>query len=526
MEGAEIRRSSFTPSSSTSHNLPSLNEYEEQRENGAPRDTELGYREKPKLDRYLGFISSLAFSTTLLASWEATGGGLLAGLYNGGPSAIVYGLIVSIVGNLAIALSLAELASVHPTAGAQYHWTYVLAPRWPRFFSFFQGWITVFSWSALVCIAPFFIGTQIEGMLKLADPAYKVHGWRSTLLMWAVSIIPIIVNIFARRILGVIEIVAGILHVVALPIIIGTMRNAPKNSDAFVWDNFVKGFSGWESPGVVFSVGLLGVITPLAGVDGIIHMSEEVKNAKTAVPRAMVWGTIINGLMAFGYAIAILYFMGSYAEALMTPTGYPIIEIAYHATGSKMMTYMLMAGGMLPGWIAFFNGLASVTRLTWAFARDNGLPFSGFFVKVDERFKIPLRALFLVSSCIFVLSFMQTGSTAAFNAILSLSTLGLYISYLFPLIFLVLARVTKGGMDVPKGVFSLGRLGLPVNLVAILFATYFSIFLPFPPTLPVTDENMNFSGPVLGFIMLVSIVDWAFRGRHKWTGPTMRYPRG
>ncbi|KAL6235491.1 hypothetical protein BDW75DRAFT_230224 [Aspergillus navahoensis] len=441
------------------------------------------YREKQRLDRYLSFLPSLFFSLTLLASWETVGGGLLAGLYNGGPSAIVYGLLVSIVGNLAIAMSLAELASVHPTAGAQYHWTYVLAPWQPRFFSFFQ-----------------------------------------------------VVNIFARRCLGIIEIVAGIMHLVFLPIIIGVVgrsaaslnesHNSSEDANRFVWDTFVTGFSGWKDAGVVFSVGLLGVITPLSGVDGIIHMAEEVHNARLTIPRSMVWGTLLNGIMAFGYAIAILYFMGpspeAYASALMTSTGYPIIEIAYRATASKTATFMLMATGMLPGWVAFFNGLASVTRLMWAFARDNGLPFSDFFLKVDGQLKIPLRALGLVSGWIFVLSFMQMGSTAAFNAILSLSALGLYISYLFPLAFLVCRRFTG---DVPKGAYSLGRWGLPLNLTAILFATYFVIFLPFPPTLPVTPENMNFSGPVLGFIMLCSCVDWVVRGRHKWNGPTMRYPR-
>lgn len=36
-----------------------------------------------------------------------------AGLYNGGPAAIVYGIILSTVGNLAIACSLAELASLY-----------------------------------------------------------------------------------------------------------------------------------------------------------------------------------------------------------------------------------------------------------------------------------------------------------------------------------------------------------------------------------------------------------------------------
>ncbi|KAL4917737.1 amino acid/polyamine transporter I [Aspergillus aurantiobrunneus] len=487
----------------------------------------IAYRQKQQLERYLDFFSSLAFSATLLASWESAGGSLLSGLYNGGPAAIVYGIIVSTVGNVAIACSLAELASVHPTAGAQYHWSYFLAPRCRRFISFFQGWVTVFSWSALVCIAPYFIGTQIEGMIVLAHPEYELKRWRGTLLMWAVAVIPIVINVFARRVLGVIEVAAGIMHVVFLPVTIAVfVMLAPRNPDAFVWDTFVSGLSGWENPGVVFSIGLLGVITPLSGVDGVIHMAEEVKNARLVVPRSMIYGTLINGILAFSYLIAVLYCMGDYTEAVLSPTGYPIIQIAYQATGSKPATYVLMAMGMLPGWIALFNGLASVTRLAWAFARDNGLPFSDFFARVDPRYKIPIRALFLVASCIVAISFIQIGSTAAFNAILSLSTLGLYISYLIPLVLLVLKRLITPG-DIPRGSFSLGKCGLPVNLVAILFATYFAIFLPFPSGLPVTGENMNYAGPVLGFVMLFACCDWVVRGRFKWEGPTMRpYARG
>jgi hypothetical protein len=37
----------------------------------------------------------------------------MAGLYNGGPSSIVYGMILSTLGNLTIASSLAELASMY-----------------------------------------------------------------------------------------------------------------------------------------------------------------------------------------------------------------------------------------------------------------------------------------------------------------------------------------------------------------------------------------------------------------------------
>lgn len=130
--------------------------------------------------------------------------------------------------------------------------------------------LQVFSWCALVCISPYFIGTEIEGMAVLAHPDYEATRWQGTLLMWAVVLIPIIINVFARRVLSVIEVAAGVMHVVFLPVTIATfVILAPRNSNAFVWDTFVSGLSGWQNPGVVYSVGLLGVITPLSGISSL-----------------------------------------------------------------------------------------------------------------------------------------------------------------------------------------------------------------------------------------------------------------
>lgn len=110
-------------------------------------------------------------------------------------------------------------------------------------------------------------------MVVLADPTYELVRWRGTLLMWAVAIIPIIINIFARRVLGGIEVAAGIMHVVFLPVTIAVfVILAPRNPNEFVWETFVGGLSGWQDFGVVFSVGLLGVITPLTGMS--LHSPE------------------------------------------------------------------------------------------------------------------------------------------------------------------------------------------------------------------------------------------------------------
>lgn len=75
-----------------------------------------------------------------LADLEFLSSGFAPALRNGGPSALVWGMIFSISGTMALALSLAEMASICPIAGAQYHWTALFAPPKIRaFMTWMQG---------------------------------------------------------------------------------------------------------------------------------------------------------------------------------------------------------------------------------------------------------------------------------------------------------------------------------------------------------------------------------------------------
>ena len=115
----------------------------------------------------------------------------------------------------------------------------------------------------------------------------------------------------------------------------------------------------------------------------MLHMAEEVKNPAIAVPQTMVLGIVINGILTLGFLVGVLFTMGSYEDALNTTTGYPIIEIFLQATKSVRATTALTTLLLIIGFIALFGSLASTTRLTWAFARDQGLPFSNFFSYVS-----------------------------------------------------------------------------------------------------------------------------------------------
>jgi amino acid transporter len=87
--------------------------------------------------------------------------------------------------------------------------------------------------------------------------------------------------------------------------------------------------------------------------------------------------------MEWAFAICILYCISDINTVTNSGTGLPLIEVYYLATGSKATATMFIVAIAIVIFVALFNVFASVSRLTWAFARDHGLPFSRTFAKVS-----------------------------------------------------------------------------------------------------------------------------------------------
>lgn len=62
--------------------------------------------------RYINPQAIVNFGFTLQAAWEASAASFQFSLLNGGPASLVYGSIVAGIGSTAIAISLAEMASL------------------------------------------------------------------------------------------------------------------------------------------------------------------------------------------------------------------------------------------------------------------------------------------------------------------------------------------------------------------------------------------------------------------------------
>ena len=98
----------------------------------------------------------------------------------------------------------------------------------------------------------------------------------------------------------------------------------------------------------------------------------------------MIATAVLNGVLGFAALIAILFCAGNVADAEMSPTGYPFIEIFYQATNSAGGATAMVCVILALVFFASIGLIATASRMTWAFARDNGLPGSNWLSKVYQ----------------------------------------------------------------------------------------------------------------------------------------------
>ena len=176
--------------------------------------------------------------------------------------------IISFVGTIFVVVSLAEIASIYPTAGGQYHWVAALAPPSEGITaSWFTGWISVGGQIVLTASAAFAGGLQCQSMITLNNlDTYIPQRWQGMLFYWLILAYSLVVNIWGSRILSGTNLASGVLHIagfIAVVVVLGAMAQ-PKHSAHYVFVE-TSNSSGWSSDGVAWLVGLISTVYPFLG---------------------------------------------------------------------------------------------------------------------------------------------------------------------------------------------------------------------------------------------------------------------
>jgi amino acid transporter len=153
-------------------------------------------------------------------------------------------------------------------------------------------------------------------------------------------------------------------------------------------------------------------------------------------------------------------------------------------------------------------GLSSVTtnaRMIFAFARDGGLPASRRWAHISPTYRTPANAVWLSVFLAFALALYSGG----FTVIVSISTIGLYLSYIIPVILVLRAR--RRGQWKDLGPWNLGAWGAPINAVAVVWTAFISVLFVAPP-----NEKTGYT--MAGFTALL-VLYYLVSERKRFKGP-------
>uniref|UniRef100_A0A0D6QS10 Amino acid permease/ SLC12A domain-containing protein n=1 Tax=Araucaria cunninghamii TaxID=56994 RepID=A0A0D6QS10_ARACU len=497
-------------------------------DSGQERLHELGY--KQELNRDLSVLSNFAFSFSIISILTGITTLYTTGLTFGGPLSMVYGWLIAGCFTLFVGCSMAEICSAYPTSGGLYYWSAMLAGKeWGPFAAWITGWFNVVGQWAVTTSVDFSLAQMLQVIILLSTGGKNGGGYEASKYVviafhGGILLSHAILNSFPITWLsffGTLSAAWNVLGVFVLMILIPAV--APEKASAkFIFEHFnTDNGVGIHSKPYIFLLGLLMSQYTLTGYDASAHMSEETKGADKNGPYGIISAIFISIVVGWGYILGITFAVTDIPSVLSSHNdagGYAIAEIFYQSFKKR---YGNGTGGIIClGVVAvaiYFCGMSSVTsnsRMTYAFSRDGAMPFSTFLHKVNKH-EVPLNAVWVSAAISFCMALTSLGSLVAFQAMVSIATIGLYIAYAFPILF----RITFARRTFVRGPFHLGKLSLFIGWVAVLWVATITVLFSLPVAYPVTKDTLNYTPVAVGGLFVLTLGSWILHARHWFKGP-------
>ncbi|KAH9479261.1 putative amino-acid permease C15C4.04c [Psilocybe cubensis] len=475
---------------------------------------ELGYRSEFR--REFSRLETVCFAFSIMGVIASVSSTLSFGIFNGGHVGMVFGWLIPSCFVMFVALSMAELASSMPTSAGLYYFSAKLAPpKYAPLASWITGWANVTGQVTLVCGIDFTCAQMITTAIAVnSDGAIILSSGATFGILLAILFSHGIVCSSATSVLArlnlfyvLVNVGTSIAAIVALLVLSDGKRAS--TSDAFT---LFENNSGWNN-GWAFMLAFTAPMWTLTGYDSAAHISEETANAAKAAPLAIIVSVIGTASLGWLLLIATSFAVPSVSDILTTDLPLPMGQVFLNVLGKR---------GMLTIWsliivVQYVTGAAQAvdaSRVVFAFARDNALPGSRLWKRMNKYTQTPVNAVWFVigvAALCGVLGFSETALTSLAGS----SVIGLYTSYAAP-IFL---RITSGRNKLIPGPFSLGKWATPIGAVAVSWVTFVVLMLFFPPHQVTSAQDMNYSVVIIMGVFIFASLSWVISARKWFTGP-------
>ncbi|KAH7483045.1 hypothetical protein FOMA001_g7432 [Fusarium oxysporum f. sp. matthiolae] len=487
----------------------------------------------PISQSYLINFSSLSSYNSISNSWltYASSFGLVL-IYGGGVTTL-FALLIAAAAQWIVFLGLAELCSAFPSSGGQYHFTYIIAsPKTRNFGAYVTGSINILAWwittcSGLIYTAISAFGCATAWFPDFAQQRYQVYlcylgitvlsrklqRLKSTSppLTYPLLIVIPIYTIKQRYLDFMTESTTGfslIGMVLTISVCLG-MADGDYAPGTIILEN--RGISGWNA-GTGWLLSIAAALYCFAANGAVTHIAEELPNPGRKLPQILSMSMAMGVVIVIPWTVAMLF---SIKDMQAVQSSFlPSFEVFYQATGSKAAATGLQAYLTFLYYTCIPSQWVTCSRITWAFARDQGLPFAEYWQHIDPKRGIPWRTTLLSAAFCAVYGLIYVASTTAFNSIINATCLMLNLSYVIPQGVLL----TQGRDKLPRRAFSLGKLGYAVNLYSVVFMIVIGVVFCLPQTNPTTAGSMNYNAPVIVGLFTIVCLLWIER-RSKFNGP-------
>jgi amino acid transporter len=498
------------------------------------RLAELGY--KQDLQRAWSGFSNFAISFTIISVLAGCFTTYFVAWNNGGPIAISWGwpIICGLI--LLVAFSMAELVSAYPTAGGIYWWASELGGRgW----GWFTGW---FNFVGLVGV----VASVVYASAQFANALFSMYGLdlgfinfgdtkhvlSETFLLFVLFLgIHSLINIYSSPLVAMFNNISVFWHVVGVAIIIAVLIFVPdKHQSAdFVFTERINnsGFGGGMFWFYVLPLGFLLTMYTQTGYDASAHISEETKGAALGaakgVWRSVFWAGVIGWLvlLALTFAATDTKFINDPGNGWGLGSSIAILNSALGSGSAKLVVLIATVGQLFCGMAC----LTSASRMCYAFSRDRAVPGHRFWTRLNHH-RVPAFAVLFMATLAMLITLPAlfgdaNNYTYAFQAVVSITVIGLYIAYVLP----VYLRWRKGD-DFKPGPWTLGRKYKWVNPAACIWVAICVVIfiLPQAPVgVPWRDEfdwkYVNYAPITVGGLFVVVGIWWLVSAKNTFTGP-------
>ncbi|WP_283137370.1 amino acid permease [Rhizohabitans arisaemae] len=488
------------------------------------RLAELGY--KQELSRTWSGFSNFAISFSIIS--------ILAGCFttfgqawnNGGPIAISWGWPIISIFILIIGLCMSELVSAYPTAGGIYWWAAKLGKP---VHGWFTGWFNLIGLIAVTASVDYGCATFLNitiGRFSESWTNFLTPLNRTFILFAVILVLHALINIYSHRLISLLQNVSVYWHVVGAAVVVLILIFGPEQHQSldFVFTETFNN-SGFADSAYWFYILPLGFLLTqytITGFDACAHVSEETQGAARSAARGL-WQSIFYSAIGGWILLLAFLFAATDVDAVNKEAGF--VGAIFTSSLTPTMATVVFGISTIGQFFCGMSCVTSMSRMTYAFARDGAIPGSRLWAKVDRN-RTPVNAILAGCFAALLLTLpalyeAPNGAPLAFYAVVSVAVIGLYLAFLIP----IWLRLKMGDRFEP-GPWNLGRWYKPLGWIAVIEIVVVSVYFVMPvvpAAVPFSDDftwtAVNYAPIVLG-VMVVSVgLWWALSARRWFTGP-------